>query len=118
LKGTATDLTGVNAHLLREADGGKAVSWGLQYRTEEGVVLKLSATILIEACQSLKGGTADKFGERACEGGLGTEEIKAGERAADTVDDPDGCRLRLEGVEKTSDRVGMTIEAVTQGASG
>jgi hypothetical protein len=83
LRGTATDLTGVNGHLLPEANGGNAVSWGLQRRTEEGMVLELSATILIEACQSLKGETADKFGERACEGGLGTEEIKAGERAAD-----------------------------------
>lgn len=57
-KGTATDLTGVNAQLLTEPNGGKAVSLGLQHRTEEGAVVELSATILIEACKGLEGGTA------------------------------------------------------------
>jgi hypothetical protein len=47
-----------------EANGGKAVSRGLQHRTEEGAVVELGATILIKANLGLEGGTADEFGKR------------------------------------------------------
>src|SRR5262245_8919146 len=69
-----------------------------------------------QACERLQCRAANQLSKCACKGGLGPEEIKPSEHAADAVNQANLLGLRLEDAEKVIDVTGPAIETVAEGA--
>src|SRR5262249_52549532 len=83
---------------------------------EELRVVELRGVLDWQACERLQCRAANQLSKCACKGGLGPEEIKPSEHAADAVNQANLLGLRLEDAEKVIDVTGPAIETVAEGA--